>query len=661
VGIPGYGGTILHIDMTTGQIKQESLDIDLVSKYLGGWGLNQKLAYDLIPPKVDPLSPDNKIIIGVGPFIGTTVPGSSKLMVTTKAPINGAIATCTAGSRFQFMLKTSGYDHVVIGGRADKPVYLKILDDKVELCDAADLWGKADVFQTVDILRKRHEPCSVIPIGPAGENLVKISTTLVDKMGHLGSGGLPAVMGSKNLKAIVAIQGTKAINIADRQRFVQIVDDTVRKVKESPVREYMLREDIVAPTVGTVFINRVDRAKFKPFSPEVISGVIERHIKFKTPLACAGCPMACKSIIRSVDDEKASKVSYSSHHYYHDLGAETATDVCNTSNAYDEGLNRFGLDLLGFRDVISIATSLYERGLLTKEDTGGLEIKDDFETIMKLMRMITYRQGFGDVLAEGMVEVCRRIGRGTENYVLQTRHRSFVYDPRIKTLGTYEFNQLVDPRGGMIREASSPTSIQQSASTASEIEFSKKVRISESPSDVVDDSLNKFIEYGRSIAMPEEAIERIVGKSTVNVARYTKHSQDWNNLLNCLGICSFRWVGGSLEPKTLADLYTSLTGIEKTSSELLKISERCFNLYKVLNVKAGFGRKEDNPPEIWFTPLKDEDGKAHPLTDYFGNALTREDVKRLIDDYYDERGWDLTTGAPKTQKLKELGLEWVTL
>jgi aldehyde:ferredoxin oxidoreductase len=661
MGIPGYGGTILYIDLTTGQVRRESLDIGLVRQYIGGWGLNQKLAYDLIPPKVGPLSPDNKIIIGVGPFVGTTVPGSSKLMVTTKLPTNGALATCIAGSLFQLMLKTSGYDHVVIGGRSEKPIYLKILDDSVELCDAADIWGKADIWQTVDILRQRHEPCSVIPIGPTGENLVPISATMVDKMGHLGSGGLPAVMGSKNLKAIVAIQGTKAIKIADRQRFVQIADDIVRKIKESPLREFMLREDVVAPSAGAIPIKRVDYANFKLFSPEVIRGVVERHTKLKTPLACAACPAACKGITRFVDGAKAGKVSYCSHHYFYDLGAKDAIDVYDKSSMYDEGINRYGLDLLGFRDVISIAASLYERGLLTKEDTGGLEIKDDLETIMKLMRMIAYREGFGNVLAEGMVEVCRRIGKGTENYVLHTRHRAFCYDPRIKALGTFEFNQLVDPRGGMIREASSPTVFLAGIANASDLEWGNKVGRSSIPAKDADSSLNSFIEFGRRIAMPEEAIKRIVKKSPVNVARYTKHSQDWHNLLNFFGTCSFTSVGGFFDVKTLADLYTSLTGIDMTPSDLMKTSERCFNLYKVLNVRAGFGREEDNPPEIWFTPLKDEEGKEHPLIDYCGNVLTREDVSKLIDDYYDERGWDVTTGAPTPQKLKELGLEWVTL
>ena len=233
----GFAGKILYVDLTSGKTRTEPLDKDLIKKYIGGRGINHKLAHDLIPADTDPLSPENLIILGAGPFSGTVLPGCTELVATTKFPLNNAFATASGAGRFSLMLKTAGYDHVVISGKAKKPVYLKICDNDVELCDASDLWGK-DSCDTTDELRKRHEPCSIIPIGQAGENLVKASVTMIDKVGTLGSGGFPAVMGSKNLKAMVAVEGSHGIKIMDRKRFMKIVEGLLERMNtfESPTR-----------------------------------------------------------------------------------------------------------------------------------------------------------------------------------------------------------------------------------------------------------------------------------------------------------------------------------------------------------------------------------------------------------------------------------------
>jgi aldehyde:ferredoxin oxidoreductase len=209
----GYAGSGLWVDLSTGNIRKEPLDLDLVRRFVGGSGFTNKLAYDLIPPGVEPLSPENFVVIGSGVLSGTLAPGCTKVMATTKLPINNAIGTPFAGG-FSHRLKYAGYDYVIITGRADRPVYLKIMDDDVSLVDASHVWGK-DIFETTDLLKAENGvDCSVIAIGKAGENLVRISLAMVDKFGTLGRGGLGAVLGSKNLKAVVA-NGTKGIGIAD--------------------------------------------------------------------------------------------------------------------------------------------------------------------------------------------------------------------------------------------------------------------------------------------------------------------------------------------------------------------------------------------------------------------------------------------------------------
>ncbi len=557
------------------------------------------------------------------------------MAVTTKFPINGAIASCFAGSLFHFMLKYSGYDHVVIGGRSEKPIYLKIQDDTVEFCDATDIWGKTDNYQTVDILRSRHEPCSVIPIGPAGEKLVPISATMVDKTGHLGSGGLPAVMGSKNLKAIVAVQGTKSIEIADRSRFMSILNGIVKRIEESRFRQYIQREDWAGFGVQHTPAKYIDYADFKRFSEEAKKDIVQRHSKLKQAIACVGCPSSCKARLRFTDGRLAGKKAYACHfHFDHEFEFKNGLDLHDHCAEYDDAICRYGLCKFHFSDIVSVGVYLFERGLLTKKDTGGIELKENFETYMTLMRMVAHREGFGDFLANGIVAACQKLGLNPEEYVLHTKNRFFIYDPRISNLGTAELNQILDPRGGNIREALTPTGMPSS-------------------------SPDVFMASGRKIGMPVEDLKRIIGNGPVDVGRLTKYAQDWGSLFNCLGMCLLIPVEPFYDLKTLADLYSSLTGIEMDPASLMRAGERTFNLYKLLNIREGYKRTHDDPPELWFKPLKDQDGKEHPIHDYLGNALTREDVNKVIDSYYDERGWDKTTGLQKPEKLRELGLEGV--
>ena len=177
----GYAGSILHVNLTSGEFRKEPLDPELARKYLGGWGINHKLYYDLTPPHVAPLSPDNPLIVGTGPFPGTIIPGSSRTYITHKHPLSGTIGSAVGTGVFSNMLKSAGYDHIVITGKARKPVYLRISEYGTELCDASELWGK-DTYDTVFALRSKYEPCSIIAIGPAGENLVSISVTHVDSL-----------------------------------------------------------------------------------------------------------------------------------------------------------------------------------------------------------------------------------------------------------------------------------------------------------------------------------------------------------------------------------------------------------------------------------------------------------------------------------------------
>lgn len=633
MGIGGYAGNILFVDLTSGETRKEPLDPQLVKGFIGGYGINSKLALDLLSPDIDPLSPGNAIIIGAGPFAGTIVPGAGKVIVTTRFPLNGAFASAHGGGAFALMLKTSGYDHVVIGGKADRPVYLKILDDDVELCDASDLWGR-DGFETVDELRTRHEPCSVIPIGQAGENLVKISITSVDKAGTLGTGGLPAVMGSKKLKAIVACQGTGGIGVAHRLRLQRLVDGLLHRIMSWPGRQPMMEHGMMAAAMEWW------GAEVRPTRnlTEVAAGLaemekaLEMHRKTFRLLACPSCPLADKEVNRLVEGPYAGLVTYMPHFRVLQFGPGSMEEQFYRSLRFTDALNRYGVCLFDFSYLISLMSYLYEQGIITKEDTGGIEVKEDFDTSMQLLQLTAHRQGFGDVLADGIVAACDRMGKGITEYAHHIKGRSLLFDPRARGLGTMEFEPLTTPRGSHVGAAGSPSY------TAGR------------PLDV-------FARHCERMGVPDDAVGRIVGPTSFNPGRLSRWSEDWFALFGCLSLCNRAFVNRFYYVTTIAELYSALTGLELTPAELMKAAERAWNAAKLINVGAGFGRKDDRPPQIWFTPLKGKQ-REYPLTDYYQTTtLTQQDVERFLDDYYDERGWDRESGTPTAGKLKELGLE----
>ncbi|MBW1784993.1 MAG: hypothetical protein JRK53_00015 [Deltaproteobacteria bacterium] len=624
----GFAGKILYVDLSSGQTKSEPLNSELVNKFVGGRGINHKLAYDMLPVEVDAFSPKNLIILGAGPFSGTLIPGCSELVATTKFPINNAMATASGAGKFSLMLKTSGYDHVVISGRAAGPVYLKIHDDDVVLCNAEDLWGR-DSFDTVDELRKRHEPCSVIPIGQAGENLVKISVSQIDKGGTLGSGGLPAVMGSKNLKAIVAVEGTRGIGIADRQGLMKIIKELLARMTKWPGRDVLLNAgfsgEVSASQFATFPYDNWTKIDFNELNQEERNQLLALHAKCTKTLACPGCPMADKERIRICEGKYAGTTSYVSGMLLRRFGAENLEDAYGMSVKYADTLNRYGLCEINFDFLFSLMLHVFNKGIISKEDTG---LTDDFDTRLKVAEMTAYRKGFGDVLADGILAAVGKLGRGIENYAVHIKGRSPHVEPRVIGLGTMPLTQLTDPRGAYPAGGGGPGYVP-----------------------------GKEARHGERMGIPKEALDRIVTTDDWNVGRFTRYSQDWYSLWDCLGMCLRAPVSRFYHIKTLAELYTSLTGFDTSPEELMKGAERAWNLHRLYNAKLGFGRKDDKPPGKWFKPLEGTDGKKYPLMDYYRTKVLKEgDLEGPLDDYYDERGWDKKTGLPTSQKLDELGL-----
>ena len=616
----GYAGKILFVDLSSGKIVKKPLEKADAELFLGGLGINNKLAYDLIEPGADALSPENPIIFGAGPLIGTMVPGASRVVGTSKFPLSGAVSAGSGSMTFAFNMKRAGYDNIVITGKAEAPVYVFIEDGEVRILDASDLWG-TDNYAAVDRLWERHGRCSSISIGQAGENLVKFAIGIVDKMATIGRAGLGAVMGSKNLKAVL-VRGGGGIRVADPEGFMREVDSLFDRAKRFKHHAASVAYGIL--NAGGTFMLGEDG----PYG-------LKTYDKMKKArIACPSCFIADKDVLVVPDGEFAGMKTYT-----HSFGmiaqaamkgripdCERAVHIVNMQN-------RYGLGTQEFEGLFDLLLEASEAGAVSEDQFG--KIDRSYETMRELVDKIVFRRGIGDILAEGWMATVKEFGLDSARFASHVKGLGIQYDPREKGLGTMEFEELVNPRGGHHQSGGSP-----SYNPGAPLEM--------------------FERHADRMGAPPDAVSRIMGGPFgFNVGRFTRYSEDWFSMFDSLGICIRSQNNRFYSADICARLFSTATGIQMDKTELMRAAERVWNLYKALNRREGFTRKDDAPPEKWFDPLKAAGGEFE-MKDYFQTkTLTREDIEGLLDDYYDERGWDKETGCPTRETLSALGLEFV--
>jgi len=626
----GYTGNILKIDLTVDKISIIKQNVDNIKQFIGGLGINTKLVADLIKPKIDPLSSENVIIIGAGPLVGTITPGASRTVASTKFPATGAVAYSCGSMSFGFNLKHSGFDHIIISGKAEDPVYLVILNEHIELIDASDIWGK-DIVESTNFLQKKYSESGVIAIGQAGENLVYGSLALIDKTSTFGRGGLGAVMGSKNLKAIVT-KGTKGISIASPKEFNQLYKKLFERIRKYPQRESwhelgMLR----SLPVGMILKASGQHKKARQCSERIYLKKLK-----KRRIACPSCPMGDKDILELQEGNFKGLINYTSS-VINPFLMFTLDDL----NTYDEAIksfdlvNRYGLDSLTITSLLKFCTHLYEKGILTKENT-GIEWKSDYRTLVQLIEMIVYRKGFGNILADGWKSLAETY-KSVENEMLTVKGLDIIFEPRFLRLGTMEFEQVVNPKGAHVASGGSPTYLGAGG------------------------SIDKFKMHFDRMGVPNSAIGRLftppLKEMVVNVGRLTRYSEDWYTVLTSLGLCARAQMNRFYGLELVTDIFNAVTGFNMQLDDLRIAAERTWNLLKIMNIKEGFSRKDDKFPEEWFKPLKFGENILK-FQDFFGETIiTPEVANQLLDDYYDERGWDKIRGIPMQEKIKELSLE----
>jgi len=635
----GYAGRILYIDLTTGESRTEPLDMEMAKKFIGGSGIGTRLMFDLLKPGTNPLSPENPIILSAGTLVGTHTPQSSKIQLITKSatPANKKepkyyVGWASGGSnRFGIMMKNAGYDQIVITGRASRPAYLKIVDDEVEICKADDLWGKKDISETTDELRARHKGSGVLAIGKSGENQVVFALGLIDKRDNFGRNGGATVMGAKNLKAIV-IYGTRRVKVWDSRKLLELINSYRKRIGGG------------APLAGKILPDKKPTQSLHPAPPrawdiewaKLYPPDLSKRLCVKTR-ACSNCITPCRTVFRADKGEFAGiemALGYWGHVPRYGKYMELK-DYSHVMKLFDV-CNRTGTCYVTALAMIKFLTALYERGVITKRDTDGLELKmGDFHSYLNLLEKIVNREGIGDTMALGWYALSERVGMDEDDYENGRgviKGTSVIPGAEERSLSLM-FGNMVNPRPMHLHPRTYFFNV----------------------------SLDEFKDWCRDLAMSEKDIERIFTSNTFDCGRFSKHNEEGESILYALGVCCFGPLLGFQSIRTLTEFYSAVTGIEITPEEMKKAGERIWNLYKLLNVREGFTRADDTCPGLWAKsmdePIKEFILGELQLIDHFGRAITRYGLEEMFNNYYDEHGWDASRGIPTKQKLAELGLE----
>jgi|GEM_PF-849032 len=614
----GYAGNIAMVDLSGRSVAIERPDDRLLRLFLGGHGMAHVLAARHIPPGADPFGPENAVILSAGLFSGTAAPGSAKAGATSKLPLSGAIGACS-GSMISHTLKYAGFDHVIIKGTSERPVWLHIKDGEVRFEDAADLWGKT-VPQTRDALEKRLSAnVDTIAIGPAGENKVKFALAMINRGITLGRGGLGAVMGAKNLKAI-AVQGNGAVSVHDPKGFLRAIKEPAQAMLSLKYRDDWLK---YGPAVAMMKFGVLPDGRAAP-------SMIEPGVSYKG-YACPSCPLGEKALVKIEEGRHAGcEVDMA---YYPDAvnvwmsrfeagDLRDAIFLRSLTNAY--GIDDYTLAWMAER-----LLRLVREGLVSAEKLPGLKVDDSFDFARSLIEMVAFRRGIGDVLADGPGAMDEFFDLPEDLRAKTIKGMDPMFDARL-LFNAIMISQSVHPRGAYIAGGLGPDFLPGRAP----------------------EQLRKWL---RGLKVSEENIGRIVSDApSVHTGRLCAHAENWHSLLNCLGVCARQPVSQAYSPDNIAPIVAALTGMELTPEELMRVGERSWNLLRMLNAREGFSRKDDIFPENFFEPQ--EKSPHLRLRDYYGRQMTRDDIVTIFDGYYDERGWDVVTGIPKPEKLKELGL-----
>jgi len=614
-----YMGKILRVDLNGGKITEETVPQEWVRKLLGGVGIATKYLYNEVPKGADPLGPENELIFMSGPLTGTISPSAGRYDVVAKSPLTGIWGHANSGGQWGVHLKRSGFDGIIFEGISPKPVYLKIEDGKAELKDASHLWGKMVPDTTDTVIEECGKKFRVACIGPGGENLVKYACIMNEKDRAAGRCGLGAVMGSKRVKA-VAVSGKETPRIAKQEEFKEVSKKQFELLNESMLK-------VGFETFGTNMVSDMVNAKGGYPTRNWQTGVFEdidevggQALSDKvlvSKVACFSCPIACgrKSEIKE-GPWKGHKGEGPEYESVVTLGPMCGVSSMEAITMANFMCNEYGIDTISAGNTVGFAMECYEKGILTKEQTDGLELKfGDGQVVVGLMEKIGKREGVGDLLAEGVRIMSEKLNKGSEKFAMHVKGLELpAYDPRaakICGLGYVTANRGGDHITGYVE---GPTFL-------------------DTPFLVIDES------------KIEDAFE--INPKEAKVLVDQENALTFFDLAGC---CKF--MGMLLKAEEWVDLVATSLGWDFDVTDFRKTGERVYNLIKAYNVREGMTRGDDSlPARLHDEPLPEGPAK--------GMVLDREKFEEYLDTYYDLRGWDKATAKPTREKLAELGLEEV--
>lgn len=599
----GYVGKILRVDLSKQIIRKDQVNDEILKDYIGGRGLASYIFFTELHPGIDPFSPESKICFITGPLQGTATPYTPKFVIMNKSPLSGSFSrSVSGGGAFGPELKYAGYDALVVEGRAEKPAYIWIDDERVQILDAQEHWGKGTEETEKDIRKELgDESIKVIPIGPAGENKVRFAGVIPESRAA-GRGGGGAVMGSKNLKAI-AVRGTGNVHVADPKRFIAILEKAHQAIKADPLSagriDYGTSGTVAtAYKVGALPIMNYSRGTF-----DGIDGLTAETVKEKVYIhneSCFGCPLPCgKTALIKDGPYKGTVLQGPQFETIGLLGSNCGVDDIIAVTRANYLCNQYGLDTISTGNAIAFAIECYQKGLITDVDTDGLKLRfGDGEIILELIEKIAKREGFGNLLAEGTKRLSEKIGKGSEKFAMHSKGQGFAsFEPR-SVVGM-----------GLLYATATPGANHS---------------------------------YGPTFRA--ELIDLQDPLSHKQKGKICRKTQNSYCLLDSMIFCSFSRYG--LDDTSRFEFLEAVTGWHYSESERQRIADRIFTLERLLNQREGFTRKDDSLP--WRSI-----NESMPDGPSKGNTVPLEP---MLIDYYKERGWDENTGLPKEETLKRLGL-----
>jgi aldehyde:ferredoxin oxidoreductase len=624
----GYNGKILHVNLTDGTLEVEQPGEAFYRRYMGGSALGMYYALKLIPPSADPLGPDNVLVLSLGLATGAAISGQSRVTATAKSPLSGAIGDAQAGGFWPAEAKSTGFDAFVFTGRAANPVYLWVHDGEAELRDASHLWGRVTGEVQTAIEEVHDDPkIEVLQVGPAGEAGVRFACIINMSNRAAGRTGMGAVMGSKNLKA-VAVRGHRRPEIADRKALTNLARWGADNFDDSDV--YSLGIDGTADVFSSQHEDgglptRNWASGVFPEGSESLAGATMSDTILKERDTCYACVIRCKRVVETDWEGRKVDPRYGGPEYetLATFGSYCGvTDLAAVSYA-NQLCNMYGMDTISCGATIAFAMDCFEKGIITLEDTEGVELRfGSAEAMVQMTEQIAQRQGFGDLLAEGSGRAARHLGKGAEQLAVVVKDQELpAHMPEVKR--SLALIYAVNPFGADHQSSEHDPSYG-----------------------------GDYEDYQERMAALDLLDPQPATALSTEKVRYAMYTQWFYSMMDSVNVCQFVY-GPAWQlyaPNQLVQMIRAVTGWDVSLWELMKVGERRLNMMRAFNAREGLTRDHD------VLPPKLEQPRAGGPSD--GALIDPAELEEAKSSYYAMSGWD-NQGCPTRAKLQELSLAWV--